>query len=107
MKKTLVLLATVAFALVMLYSCNNGAKTEESESNSPFVKGQWTLNFFGEITTYQFNDDMSGKFISSKNEDSYDFKQESMRSTGLVLAGESICRMVTDENWQISLIKTL
>ena len=35
-------------------------------------------------------------------EDSYDFKQESMRSTGLVLAGESICRMVSDENWQIA-----
>ncbi len=76
MKKSLVLLATVAFALVMLYSCNNGATSENSESTSPLVKGQWTLNFFGEITTYQFNDDMSGKFISSKNEDSYDFTYE-------------------------------
>ncbi len=76
MKKTLVLLATVAFALVMLYSCNNGAKTEESESDSPFVKGQWTLNFFGEVTTYQFNGDMTGKFISSKDGDSYDFTYE-------------------------------
>ena len=76
MKKTLVLLASIAFALVMLYSCNNGSKTEESESNSPFVKGQWTLNFFGEITTYQFNDDMTGKFISSNASDSYDFTYE-------------------------------
>ena len=76
MKKTLVLLATVAFALVMLYSCNNGAKTEESESDSPFVKGQWTLNFSGEVTTYQFNGDMTGKFISSKDGDSYDFTYE-------------------------------
>ncbi|GEM_PF-1974265 len=76
MKKTLVLLASIAFALVMLYSCNNGAKTEESESNSPFVKGQWTLNFFGEITTYQFNDDMTGKFISSNASESYDFTYE-------------------------------
>ena len=76
MKKTLVLLASIAFALVMLYSCNNSAKTEESESNSPFVKGQWTLNFFGEITTYQFNDDMTGKFISSDASESYDFTYE-------------------------------
>ncbi len=76
MKKSLVFFATVAFALVMLYSCNNGAKTEESESDSPFVKGQWTLNFFGEVTTYQFNGDMTGKFISSKDGDSYDFTYE-------------------------------
>ena len=76
MKKTLVLLATVAFALVMLYSCNNGATTGESESTSPLVKGQWTSNFFGEITTYQFNDDKTGKFISSDASKSYDFTYE-------------------------------
>lgn len=68
MKKSLVLLATVAFAFVMLYSCNNGATTEES--SSPLTKGQWASS----LTTYQFNDDMTGKCIDTFNPDhSYDF----------------------------------
>ncbi len=67
MKKTLVFLATVAFALVMLYSCNNGATKEES---SPLTKGQWVSS----LTTYQFNEDMTGKCINTFNPDhSYDF----------------------------------
>ena len=33
---------------------------------------------------------------------SYDLKTVNMRSNGLVLAGENICRIVTDENWKIA-----
>ena len=32
----------------------------------------------------------------------YDVGQKNLRSTGLVSAGEPICRVVTDENWQIA-----
>ena len=68
MKKSLVFLATVAFALVMFYSCNNGAKTEES--TSPLTKGQWVSS----LATFQFNDDMTGKCINTfSSEQSYDF----------------------------------
>ena len=35
-------------------------------------------------------------------EKGYDFGQQNLRSTGLVSAGEPICRLVTDENWQIA-----
>ncbi|MBR4341607.1 MAG: hypothetical protein IKP88_02665 [Lachnospiraceae bacterium] len=34
--------------------------------------------------------------------ENYDLGTENLRSTGLVLAGEPICRMVTDENWKIA-----
>ena len=35
-------------------------------------------------------------------ESGYDLKSTNLRSNGLVLAGEPICRIVTDENWQIA-----
>ena len=66
MKKTLVLLASVAFALFMLSSCNSEPK--------PLTSGQWSVDFFGETQTYQFNDDNTGKYISG--EDGYDFTYE-------------------------------
>ena len=70
MKKTLVLLASVAFALVMLSSCNSEPK--------PLTGGQWDFEFLGEVTSsYQFNDDCTGRFISSMGDDySYDFTYE-------------------------------
>lgn len=75
MRKTLVLLASVAFALVMLSSCKSEPKT--------LTSGQWSVDFLGAISTYQFNDDMTGKFISASGDDfSYDFTYE--------LVGDSI-----------------
>ncbi len=35
-------------------------------------------------------------------EDTYDVGRQNLRSTGLVSAGEPICRIVTDENWKIA-----
>ena len=84
MKKTLVLLASVAFALVMLSSCKSEPKT--------LTSGQWSVDFLGAVSTYQFNDDMTGKFISASGEEfSYDFTYE--------LAGDSIfISQVSDED---------
>lgn len=64
MRKTLVLLASIAFALVMLSSCKSEPKT--------LTSGQWTYDFLGDKTTYIFNEDGSGKFITSKG-DGWDF----------------------------------
>ena len=63
MKKTLVLLASVAFALFMLSSCNSEPK--------PLTSGQWTWDFLGTAQTYQFNDDGTGAYITG--EDGYEF----------------------------------
>ena len=78
MRKTLVLLASIALALAMLSSCNSGTTTNtESDSSKSNAKtltdGQWSVDFLGDHTTYQFNDDKTGKYISSNEEDSYDF----------------------------------
>ena len=70
MKKTLVLLASVAFALFMFSSCNSEPK--------PLTGGQWNFELLGELmSAYQFNDDGTGKFISGMGEDyNYDFTYE-------------------------------
>ena len=52
------------------------------------------------------NDKLCGIDFDSVTDDMFkdDFDPESqnLRSSGLVLAGEPVCRMVTDENWQIA-----
>ncbi len=69
MRKTLLLMASVIFALVMLSSCKSEPKT--------LTSGQWSIDFLGDVNTYQFNDDMTGKYISSAGEEnSYDFTYE-------------------------------
>jgi len=67
MKKTLLVLASVVFALVMLSSCKGEPKT--------LTSGQWNFDFLGETTsTYIFNDDGTGKFVSSMGDEySWDF----------------------------------
>ena len=68
MKKTLVLLASVAFALFMLSSCNSEPK--------PLTSGQWTWDFFGVAQTYQFNDDGTGAYIAGENGYEFTYKIE-------------------------------
>ena len=51
MRKTLLLMASVIFALVMLSSCKSEPKT--------LTSGQWSIDFLGDVNTYQFNDDMT------------------------------------------------
>ena len=69
MKKTLVLLASVAFALIMFSSCNFEPK--------PLTSGQWK-NARNEA--FQFNDDKTGKEIqypfAGGEESSTDFTYE-------------------------------
>ncbi len=67
MKKTLAILASAMLAIFMLTSCNNGPKA--------LTDGQWDYNFLGEVTSsYQFNTDGTGRFISSMGDDfSFDF----------------------------------
>ena len=43
-------------------------------------------------------DNVTDEMFSGK----YDLEEQNLRSKGLVSAGEPICRMVTDENWQIA-----
>lgn len=77
MRKTLVLLTSVVFALTMLTSCNSGTSTSSTSSSQSNAKtltdGQWSIDFFDEHNTYQFNDDKTGKYISSNEDDCYDF----------------------------------
>lgn len=89
MKKTIVLLASIAATiLVMLSSCKSEPtttnNTTETKNNSKtLTDGQWSVDFLGDRNTYLFNDDNTGKFISSSGEDDcYDFTYE--------IAGDSI-----------------
>ncbi|MBO4615107.1 MAG: hypothetical protein J5709_08325 [Bacteroidales bacterium] len=78
MRKTLVLLASVAFALTMLTSCNSGTSTNtgsgsDQSNGKTLTDGQWSIDFLGDRNTYQFNDDKTGKYISSNEDECYDF----------------------------------